>query len=160
MKRAASTHNDSRCTRRYRFGNERFAITISTVSFSLPKASKRLGRSRYVSSLAIAAIGSSVCPGSRGVDVKAPRMFLGLHVGTSTGYDAAVAYARRLGCSAIQIFSGNPKTYRVGPIDAPALGRFAAARAEAGIERTAIHTSYLINLASDVPRSGQIRYGS
>ena len=79
-------------------------------------------------------------------------MFLGLHVGTSTGYDAAVAYARRLSCTAIQIFSGNPKTYRVGPIDAPALGRFAGIRAEAGIARTAIHTSYLINLASDDPK--------
>jgi deoxyribonuclease-4 len=79
-------------------------------------------------------------------------MYLGLHVVTSTGYDAAVDYAHRLGCTAVQILSGNPKTYRVGPIDTPALARFAAARAEAGIERTAIHTSYLINLASDEPK--------
>jgi deoxyribonuclease-4 len=79
-------------------------------------------------------------------------MYLGLHVVTSTGYDAAVDYAHRLGCTAVQIFLGNPKTYRVGPIDTPALARFAAARAEAGIERTAIHTSYLINLASDEPK--------
>jgi deoxyribonuclease-4 len=79
-------------------------------------------------------------------------MYLGLHVDTSTGYDAAVDYARRMGCTAVQIFSGNPKTYRVGPIDAPALARFRTARADAGIERTAIHTSYLINLASDEPK--------
>ncbi len=79
-------------------------------------------------------------------------MYLGLHVVTSTGYDAAVAYASRLGCTAIQIFSGNPKTYRVGPIDGPALATFRAARMGAGIERTAIHTSYLINLASDDPK--------
>ena len=79
-------------------------------------------------------------------------MYLGVHVDTSTGYDAAVDYARRLGCSAVQIFSGNPKTYRLGPIDAPALARFRDARAAAGIERTAIHTSYLINLASNEPK--------
>jgi deoxyribonuclease-4 len=79
-------------------------------------------------------------------------MYLGLHVDTSTGYDAAVDYARRLGCTAVQIFSGNPKTYRLGPIDAPALERFRAARLAAGIERTAIHTSYLINLASEEPK--------
>lgn len=79
-------------------------------------------------------------------------MYLGLHVDTSTGYDVAVGYGRRLGCTALQIFSGNPKTYRLGPIDAPALARFRTARAEAGIERTAIHTSYLINLASDEPK--------
>ncbi len=63
-----------------------------------------------------------------------------------------MAYAARLGCRAIQVFSGNPKTYRLEPPDVPALERFRLARAAAGIERTAIHTSYLINLASDQPK--------
>jgi len=79
-------------------------------------------------------------------------MYLGLHVATSTGNEAAVAYATRLGCAAMQIFSGNPKTYRLEPVDAPALERFRAVRTTAGIERTVIHTSYLINLASDQPK--------
>lgn len=57
-----------------------------------------------------------------------------------------------LGCTAMQIFSGNPKTYRLEAVDAPALERFRSARTAAGIERTAIHTSYLINLASDQPK--------
>jgi deoxyribonuclease-4 len=73
----------------------------------------------------------------------------GLHVRVGSGYDDAVAYAQRLNCTALQFFSGNPKTYRVGPIDRPALERFAAKRAAAGIEAAAIHTSYLINLASE-----------
>ena len=76
-------------------------------------------------------------------------MNFGLHVRVGAGYDDSVAYAQKLGCSAIQFFSGNPKTYRVGPIDAPALERFAGARSAAGIPVSAIHTSYLINLASD-----------
>jgi deoxyribonuclease-4 len=86
-------------------------------------------------------------------------MRLGLHVGVAGGYDDTVAYARKLGCTSMQIFSGNPKTYRVGPIDVPALERFRASRAEAGIETCAIHTSYLINLASDDPKiaSGSLR---
>jgi deoxyribonuclease-4 len=79
-------------------------------------------------------------------------MRLGLHVETSGGYDEAVAYAARLGCTSMQIFSGNPKTYRIGAMDVPALERFRAARAAAGIETCAIHTSYLINLASDDPK--------
>lgn len=79
-------------------------------------------------------------------------MFFGLHVGTSAGYEAAIAYARGLGCTAMQIFSGNPKTYRVAPIDVAAQERFRDARIAAGIERTAIHTSYLINLASEDPK--------
>jgi deoxyribonuclease-4 len=86
-------------------------------------------------------------------------MLLGLHVGIERGFDVTVDYARRLGCGAVQVFSGNPKTYRVAPIDRPALERFRDRRAAAGIERAAIHTSYLINLASDDPKivAGSLR---
>ena len=76
-------------------------------------------------------------------------MRLGSHIRVGGGYDAAVDYARQLGCSALQFFAGNPKTYRVGAIDVPALRKFADARKAAGIAPAAIHTSYLINLASD-----------
>jgi len=75
-------------------------------------------------------------------------MRLGLHVETGGGYDATVAYAQKFGCSSLQIFSGNPKTYRIGKMDVPGLERFRDSRRAAGIETTAIHTSYLINLAS------------
>ncbi len=80
-------------------------------------------------------------------------MRLGLHVRVGSGYDAAAAYAQKLGCETLQFFAGNPKTYRVGAIDVPALERFAAARRAAGIGPAAIHTSYLINLASDDPKT-------
>jgi deoxyribonuclease-4 len=79
-------------------------------------------------------------------------MLLGLHVGTERGYDVAVDYAEKLGCTSLQIFSSNPKTYRVGAIEPAALERFRMRRAEAGIDSCAIHTSYLINLASDDPK--------
>ncbi|MDB5026865.1 MAG: apurinic endonuclease Apn1 [Candidatus Eremiobacteraeota bacterium] len=80
-------------------------------------------------------------------------MRLGTHVRVGGGYDSAVAYAQKLGCDGLQFFAGNPKTYRVGAIDTPALQRFAAARAAAGITPAAIHTSYLINLASEDPKT-------
>ncbi|GAC1583876.1 MAG: deoxyribonuclease IV [Candidatus Elarobacter sp.] len=76
-------------------------------------------------------------------------MHIGLHTRVGAGYDAAVAYAKNLGCTSLQFFAGNPKTYRVGPIDRPALERFARARAAAGMGPVAIHTSYLSNLASE-----------
>ncbi|MDQ2908632.1 MAG: deoxyribonuclease IV [Candidatus Eremiobacteraeota bacterium] len=79
-------------------------------------------------------------------------MFLGLHVAGAAGREGSVTYAARLGCTAMQFFSGNPKTYRLDPLDAPALERCRAARMSAGIERAAIHTSYLINLASEEPK--------
>lgn len=86
-------------------------------------------------------------------------MRIGFHVRVGGGYDAAVAYATKHGCTSLQFFSGNPKTYRVGAIDAPALTKFAAARTAAGIAPVAIHTSYLINLATDDPKiaNGSLR---
>jgi deoxyribonuclease-4 len=79
-------------------------------------------------------------------------MRIGAHLRVGGGYDAAVEYAQRLGYDALQFFAGNPKTYRVTPADQPALERFARLRAAAGIAPAVIHTSYLINLASDDPK--------
>jgi deoxyribonuclease-4 len=74
---------------------------------------------------------------------------LGIHVRTGGGYAAALQHAKNAGCTAIQIFSTNPRTYRVGPIDHATLQSFRKMREDASIFPTAIHTSYLINLASD-----------
>lgn len=79
-------------------------------------------------------------------------MNFGLHVRVGAGYDDAVAYAQRLGCTSLQFFSSSPKTYRVGKIDPPALAQFSSKRSAAGIATSAIHTSYLINLASEDPK--------
>ncbi len=79
-------------------------------------------------------------------------MRLGMHVRVGAGYAAAIDYARRMQCSAIQIFSSNPRTYRTSPINKPALEAFRTARVQAGIDPCVIHTPYLINLASDDPK--------
>ena len=79
-------------------------------------------------------------------------MRFGLHVRVSGGYAKAVEYAKSLGCTAMQIFSSNPRSYRVGKLDAPALAAFARIRQEAGIDPCVIHTPYLINLASEDPK--------
>ena len=76
-------------------------------------------------------------------------MRIGVHVRVSKGYAAAIDYAKRVKCTAIQIFSSNPRSYRTGPIDRPSLEKFRALRQEAGIEPCAIHTPYLINLAAE-----------
>lgn len=86
-------------------------------------------------------------------------MHVGLHVGIDGGFDEAVAYAQRLGCGAMQLFSSNSKTYRIVPPNVPALQAFAASRAAAGIATCAIHTSYLINLASEDPSIGSKSLG-
>jgi len=84
---------------------------------------------------------------------------LGLHVDIKGGLLPAVDYAQRMGCTALQIFSSNPRSYRTQTLDRVAFGAFAARLAQAGIEPAVIHTSYLINLASDDPKitAGSLR---
>jgi deoxyribonuclease IV len=79
-------------------------------------------------------------------------MRIGVHVRVSGGYAKAIEYAKSLGCTAIQIFSSNPRSYRVGKLDVAALGAFAQMRRDAGIDPSVIHTPYLINLASADPK--------
>ncbi|MDQ2681476.1 MAG: deoxyribonuclease IV [Candidatus Eremiobacteraeota bacterium] len=79
-------------------------------------------------------------------------MRIGVHARTSGGYPAVVAHAQKIGSRAIQIFSGNPRSYRVGAIDRASLENFAHLRQAADIDPCVIHTSYLINLASEDPK--------
>jgi deoxyribonuclease-4 len=79
-------------------------------------------------------------------------MRIGLHVHVAGGYVKAVEHAKATGCSAIQIFSTNPRGYRTSAIDGATLDAFADLRAQAGLDLCAIHTPYLINLATDDPK--------
>lgn len=79
-------------------------------------------------------------------------MRLGVHVRVGAGYQAAVDYARRVGADAIQVFSSNPRSYRTGPVNRPALETFRKLREAADLDPCVIHTPYLINLASDDPK--------
>jgi len=82
-------------------------------------------------------------------------MRIGLHVHVAGGYAKAVAHAKSAGCDALQVFSTNPRSYRTSPIDGSLLDAFAQARREAGLDPCAIHTPYLINLASADPKIAQ-----
>jgi deoxyribonuclease IV len=75
-----------------------------------------------------------------------------MHVRVGGGYAAAVAHAKAIGCTAMQIFSTNPRSYRVPALNAPGLEEFAKLRREAGIDPCVSHTPYLINLASEDPK--------
>lgn len=79
-------------------------------------------------------------------------MRIGIHVRVSGGYAKAIQHAQNAGCTAIQIFSSNPRSYRPSKIDQPALDAFAAMRRESGIDPCVIHTPYLINVASEDPK--------
>ncbi len=79
-------------------------------------------------------------------------MRIGLHVHVASGYVKAVEHAKAAGCSAMQVFSSNPRSYRTGTVDSVALANFAQLRRDAGLDPCAIHTPYLINFASADPK--------
>ncbi len=82
-------------------------------------------------------------------------MRIGLHVHVAGGYVKAVEHAKSAGASAMQVFSTNPRSYRTAAIDGGALDAFAELRREAGLDPCAVHTPYLVNLASADPKIAQ-----
>ncbi|MBI4342245.1 MAG: deoxyribonuclease IV [Candidatus Omnitrophica bacterium] len=75
-------------------------------------------------------------------------MRLGVHVPIAGGLLEAVARAKRLDCTTMQIFSRSPRGGPAPKWPAELLERFDAERRAAGIEPLAIHGPYIINLAS------------
>lgn len=78
-------------------------------------------------------------------------MRIGIHTTIAGNLVASLDIARKLGCNALQIFSSSPRMWpRAGNVRIPEAdaARFRARRAELGLGPLAIHTNYLINLAS------------
>jgi deoxyribonuclease IV len=73
----------------------------------------------------------------------------GVHVGIGGGFRKSIQQALDAGCDCIQIFAGNPRGWRTTPYDPQAWAEFARLREQYGLKPTIIHTSYLINLATD-----------
>jgi deoxyribonuclease-4 len=74
---------------------------------------------------------------------------LGVHVSISGGMAKALARAQELGCSAMQIFSRNPRGWGTSPLPPQSTRAFREAAAESDIDPIVIHTPYLLNLASE-----------
>ncbi len=73
---------------------------------------------------------------------------LGVHVPIAGGIEKAVLRARELGCSAMQIFSRNPRGWKASPLDAQSVRAFRREIGKGGIEPVVVHSLYLLNLAS------------
>jgi deoxyribonuclease-4 len=73
---------------------------------------------------------------------------IGVHVSIAGGLDKGLVRARELGCSTVQLFSHNPRGWRIGSRDPVEITRFRTLKKEFDIRPVFIHTSYLINLAS------------
>jgi deoxyribonuclease-4 len=73
---------------------------------------------------------------------------LGVHTSIAGGLAKALRRARDLGCTAVQIFSHNPRGWRTGELPEEEAALFRRERERLDISPVAVHASYLINLAS------------
>ena len=78
-----------------------------------------------------------------------PEMPLGFHLSTAGGLIQTLRRAEELGCETIQIFSRNPRGWRAGSIDPVEAMDIREALQERGIYPLILHSSYLINLATE-----------
>lgn len=83
-------------------------------------------------------------------------MLLGCHLSIAGGLEQAVARAQELRINALQIFSHNARSWKMGALKPDEARKFIERRRQAHIEYTVIHTIYLINLASPDPKNFQL----
>jgi deoxyribonuclease-4 len=74
---------------------------------------------------------------------------VGVHTSITGGVSQAVERAAALNCSTMQIFSHNPRQWYKRVIPEEEIERFVSLRKKYDINPVYIHSSYLINLASD-----------
>jgi len=85
--------------------------------------------------------------------------FIGAHMPTGKGLGNAVRAGHAIGCTAVQVFTSSPQTWRAKAITDDMVADFRAAQAETGISAVVSHDSYLVNLCApdDAKRAQSIR---
>jgi deoxyribonuclease-4 len=73
---------------------------------------------------------------------------LGVHVSIAGGFPRALVRARKLGINSMQIFSRSPRTWSARQISPREIESFRTEREHYDIYPIAVHTPYLLNLAS------------
>ena len=79
---------------------------------------------------------------------KKNKIRLGVHTSIAGGVSLSIERAAALKCTTLQIFSHNPRQWKVSPIPKEEAERFSSMRKELDIGPVFVHASYLINLAS------------
>ncbi len=75
-------------------------------------------------------------------------MRIGRHMPTHSNAIKAAEIAQHIGCTAIQIFASNPRSWQPAADDTMACAAFAQIARDCGLDPVVIHAPYLINLAS------------
>jgi len=75
-----------------------------------------------------------------------PARYIGAHMPTSKGIGNAVREGKRIGCTAIQVFTSSPRMWKGSYPTQEKIDDFKAAVKETGITQLVSHDTYLVNL--------------
>jgi deoxyribonuclease-4 len=73
---------------------------------------------------------------------------LGAHTSIAGGLERALVRGREIGCEVVQIFTGSSRQWRSPRLGPPEIDAFRKAQKRTAVLPVAVHTQYLINLAS------------
>jgi deoxyribonuclease IV len=73
---------------------------------------------------------------------------IGIHTSTAGGIHNAAERAYRIGCNTLQIFSSSPRQWAPYELSNPLCEQMLQLRAQYNLKPLAVHTNYLVNLAS------------
>lgn len=82
-----------------------------------------------------------------------PAQLIGAHMPTAGGLGNAVRNGKRIGCTAVQVFTSSPQQWKAKEITPEMAADFKAALAETGIDCVVSHDSYLVNLCAPTPEN-------
>lgn len=77
-----------------------------------------------------------------------PAKLIGAHMPTAGGLGNALRNGKKIGCTAIQVFTSSPQQWKAKEITPEMAADFKAAQAETGIDVVVSHDSYLVNLCA------------
>jgi deoxyribonuclease-4 len=76
---------------------------------------------------------------------------IGAHMPTGKGLGDAIRAGHAIGCTAVQVFTSSPQTWRAKAITDEMVTDFIAAQNDTGITAVVSHDSYLVNLCAPDP---------
>lgn len=77
-----------------------------------------------------------------------PAQLIGAHMPTAGGLGNAIRNGKKIGCTAIQVFTSSPQQWKAKEITPEMAADFKAAQNETGIDVVVSHDSYLVNLCA------------
>jgi len=76
---------------------------------------------------------------------------LGAHMPTGKGLGNALREGKKIGCTAVQVFTASPQMWKAAPVTPEKVADFKKAQEETGIDVVVSHDSYLVNLCAPNP---------